>query len=789
MKDNNSKIIRINTDNSNSENSSSIIKPASINDKSCLKKNNFSKTIDEPSSCFSFSSNNINPTDSNIISSNTSVDISLRPSLSSPISNFSRSSSLPPTRNLTCQETKFKGMHRSGSANVLHNNINELVKKSRINKPISNNRQRRVVSLDSNPKVIKNKNHDKRSTSTGSINDERISLMRRITFEEVDLTSTPLSSLRSCSEFTKNELNKIERRQLNNKVKKNRFFSKISLWFKSFRKDDKDNFNNKTIEYSEDGPDLFLIRQMKGGDININCKISKDFYDNFEVSDVIKNSSSKRNKSKESISSNGSKDSPTKNNIIKNKLLIKKQYDVDPDSSPPSCLSFNQNIGKSKKKSYEHRRSIEWSAQEENRRRKIINDKKKSLFYETTSAINMLLGISIGGYDFDDLEPFEIELKDFKQTCDFSTIRYISNSNSLISQMRSNNFDENLLSDFNNEINDTTLRGDLPRPSISHITITRMVSELSLPNPQDSGNQDNQLLLNDIKPIPSLYKALSNKIIEQKKILAIYTHQKFFGPDDELFYESIRIQPFSSGAYLRGMLSVGFCSYFFNLYNLTLWPDLGTNLNPVQSFVSTILFTVLLLQSIVNTINFPIRLNLHFKCWESSRSVEVDTAINSIRVMLESDLWIFNRLFGRILDSFSFFTVIFAEFYLCFGADVNDLLRPLLLSCCATNILTFTVRIIIAVSFSLSMHDPQVLSDARRRGLSRWDIEVLPTFVFTNHNMDEVNNIDCSICLNNFEMGEMLISLPCDKKHSFHATCIRQWLRRQNSCPLCQKLV
>jgi hypothetical protein len=85
------------------------------------------------------------------------------------------------------------------------------------------------------------------------------------------------------------------------------------------------------------------------------------------------------------------------------------------------------------------------------------------------------------------------------------------------------------------------------------------------------------------------------------------------------------------------------------------------------------------------------------------------------------------------------------------------------------------------------MHDPHVLREARRRGLSRLDLDVLPTFFFCRRG--EVNNPDCSICLGTFEMGEMLISLPCDQKHSFHAVCIRQWLQRQNSCPLCQKLV
>jgi hypothetical protein len=85
------------------------------------------------------------------------------------------------------------------------------------------------------------------------------------------------------------------------------------------------------------------------------------------------------------------------------------------------------------------------------------------------------------------------------------------------------------------------------------------------------------------------------------------------------------------------------------------------------------------------------------------------------------------------------------------------------------------------------MHDPDVLRDARRRGLSKWDIDTLPSFVFSC--CEDVNNADCCICLGTFELGEMLTCLPCDEKHSFHGGCIRQWLERQNSCPLCQRMV
>jgi len=54
----------------------------------------------------------------------------------------------------------------------------------------------------------------------------------------------------------------------------------------------------------------------------------------------------------------------------------------------------------------------------------------------------------------------------------------------------------------------------------------------------------------------------------------------------------------------------------------------------------------------------------------------------------------------------------------------------------------------------------------------------------------------CSICLEEFKLGEKYIKLPCqtekeDEKHIFHSgndTCsgIKPWLERNNTCPMCR---
>lgn len=47
----------------------------------------------------------------------------------------------------------------------------------------------------------------------------------------------------------------------------------------------------------------------------------------------------------------------------------------------------------------------------------------------------------------------------------------------------------------------------------------------------------------------------------------------------------------------------------------------------------------------------------------------------------------------------------------------------------------------------------------------------------------------CCICLDNFKPDENVIVLPCDRKHVFHASCIADWVKRNNNCPLCKQEV
>ena len=55
--------------------------------------------------------------------------------------------------------------------------------------------------------------------------------------------------------------------------------------------------------------------------------------------------------------------------------------------------------------------------------------------------------------------------------------------------------------------------------------------------------------------------------------------------------------------------------------------------------------------------------------------------------------------------------------------------------------------------------------------------------------IDDVNKLDpekrnCVICLEDFKNGDKATVLPCI--HLFHTLCIQNWLKTQNSCPICK---
>eukprot|EP00347_Sterkiella_histriomuscorum_P004125 403361658 len=54
--------------------------------------------------------------------------------------------------------------------------------------------------------------------------------------------------------------------------------------------------------------------------------------------------------------------------------------------------------------------------------------------------------------------------------------------------------------------------------------------------------------------------------------------------------------------------------------------------------------------------------------------------------------------------------------------------------------------------------------------------------------LDDIEQIEeCAICLNKFESNEDIVLLKCDKRHSFHPDCAKEWIKIKATCPLCRQ--
>ncbi|VVB10113.1 unnamed protein product [Arabis nemorensis] len=72
------------------------------------------------------------------------------------------------------------------------------------------------------------------------------------------------------------------------------------------------------------------------------------------------------------------------------------------------------------------------------------------------------------------------------------------------------------------------------------------------------------------------------------------------------------------------------------------------------------------------------------------------------------------------------------------------------------------------------------------KGLTGDLVDKIPKIKIKN-NIDASGNKDsCSVCLQDFQLGETVRSLPhCH--HMFHLPCIDNWLFRHGSCPMCRR--
>ncbi|KAL6959897.1 Translation initiation factor 3 subunit c [Sarracenia purpurea var. burkii] len=83
---------------------------------------------------------------------------------------------------------------------------------------------------------------------------------------------------------------------------------------------------------------------------------------------------------------------------------------------------------------------------------------------------------------------------------------------------------------------------------------------------------------------------------------------------------------------------------------------------------------------------------------------------------------------------------------------------------------------------------PNIFDTGGSKGLPDDSVEKIPKIkINSNNNVDASGEkASCSVCLQDFQLGETVRSLPhCH--HMFHLPCIDRWLVRHGSCPLCRR--
>ncbi|RVX16729.1 NEP1-interacting protein 1 [Vitis vinifera] len=83
---------------------------------------------------------------------------------------------------------------------------------------------------------------------------------------------------------------------------------------------------------------------------------------------------------------------------------------------------------------------------------------------------------------------------------------------------------------------------------------------------------------------------------------------------------------------------------------------------------------------------------------------------------------------------------------------------------------------------------PNIFDTGGAKGLPGDSVEKIPKITITSDNNGDASGekVSCSVCLQDFQLGETVRSLPhCH--HMFHLPCIDKWLLGHGSCPLCRR--
>ena len=74
--------------------------------------------------------------------------------------------------------------------------------------------------------------------------------------------------------------------------------------------------------------------------------------------------------------------------------------------------------------------------------------------------------------------------------------------------------------------------------------------------------------------------------------------------------------------------------------------------------------------------------------------------------------------------------------------------------------------------------------NGRNRGLTTERIQMFQPFTADESHVDD----QCSICVEEIDVGRRMRRLTCDGQHYFCQECIEKWFAEHNTCPLCRHI-
>jgi hypothetical protein len=88
------------------------------------------------------------------------------------------------------------------------------------------------------------------------------------------------------------------------------------------------------------------------------------------------------------------------------------------------------------------------------------------------------------------------------------------------------------------------------------------------------------------------------------------------------------------------------------------------------------------------------------------------------------------------------------------------------------------------VFFICSPFRVQGIPEPGPTGATPADLDNLEKTVFSEHDVAPEGEECCAICLGDYEAQDELRVLPC--KHTFHVSCVDEWLLKKATCPRCR---